>query len=90
MAESLERRIETADHLRQRESERLDRAQLAIWPALQRGDLGAVEKFVRLSARRAALLGLDLPTKTELTGRDGGPVEMTLADLHKLAVETKP
>lgn len=37
----------------------------------------AVDRILRIMERRAKLLGLDAPTKTELTGKDGGPVATT-------------
>ena len=47
---------------------------LAMWPTARAGDARAGNVLVRVSARRAALLGLDAPTQLELTGRSGGPV----------------
>lgn len=40
-----------------------------------------------LSERRAKLLGLDAPVKSELTGAEGGPVQIDAKDalIHKLA-----
>lgn len=37
----------------------------------------AIDRVAKLMERRAKLLGLDLPTRTELTGKDGGPVATT-------------
>jgi hypothetical protein len=41
------------------ENHRLDRALNAIWPLVLQGNLPAIDRFIRLSERRAALLGLD-------------------------------
>lgn len=72
-----------AEELRAIEAARLDQAQAAIWPRVLQGNDGAIDRFVRLSQRRAALLGLDAPTKvdqrTELTG--------SWADLVRSATE---
>lgn len=46
----------------------LNAAQAAIWPKVLRGDTIAVERYVKLSERRAKLLGLDAPTQTEVSG----------------------
>lgn len=57
--------------LRELEARRLDAVQEAIWAKVAGGDLDAVDRFVRISARRAALLGLDRPTKIAPTSPDG-------------------
>lgn len=49
-----------AEQLRALESARLDAAQVAIWDRAMQGDLAAVDTFVKLSARRCALWGLDV------------------------------
>ena len=67
--------------LRTIEAARLDTAQAAIWPAVLKGDLGAIDRFVRVSQRRAALLGLDAPTQRVLTGPDGGPIQHAVGSL---------
>lgn len=46
----------------------LNAAQAAIWPKVLRGDSVAVERYVKLSERRAKMLGLDAPTQTEVSG----------------------
>lgn len=58
--------VDAVDRLRQIESERLDAAQMALWPRVATGDPRAVDAFVRLSARRARLLGLDLQPDTAI------------------------
>lgn len=65
---------EAVDDLRLLEGERLDAAQAAIWPMVMAGDIAALNGFIRLSERRAKLLGLDAPSKQELTGKDGEPL----------------
>lgn len=65
---------EAVDDLRRLEGERLDAAQYAIWPQVMAGDVAALNGFIRLSERRAKLLGLDAPEKRELTGKDGEPL----------------
>ena len=63
---------ESAGVLRTMELERLDALLAAVWPAAVAGDLPAVGMALRVAERRARLLGLDAPTRQELTGADGG------------------
>jgi hypothetical protein len=44
----------------------LNAAQAAMWPKVLRGDTVAAERFVKLSERRAKLLGLDAPVQAEI------------------------
>ncbi len=67
---------EPAEELRTLSAERLDRATLAIWRAVSAGDLQAIDRLLRIEARRARLLGLDAPSRQELSGPDGGPIEI--------------
>lgn len=41
------------------EAARYDRVLVALWPAVERGEIEAVNAFIRLADRRARLLGLD-------------------------------
>lgn len=65
---------EEADAVRQLELERLDAALVGLSTRIQHGDPAAVTAMIRVSERRARLLGLDKPTKSELTGADGAPL----------------
>ena len=58
---------ESAEELRRVEQERLDALTLAIWPQAQKGNFGAIDRVLRLMARRAALLGLDAPQSIDHT-----------------------
>ncbi len=49
--------------LRQIELARVDRVLLAIWDKVLKSDYKAIDKFVKLSERRAKLLGLDAPVQ---------------------------
>jgi hypothetical protein len=86
---------------RQQENERLDALLRAAWPhatepspVLDRDgnvvgeelDMRAVDTVLRLMDRRAKLNGLDMPTKAELSGPDGGiiPLGGTLPELTTL------
>lgn len=50
---------EPAAEIRELEQDRLDRLQVAVWAKALRGDLGAVDRVLRIFERRARLLGLD-------------------------------
>lgn len=54
---------ETANEMRAVESARLDRAQAAIWSRVLEGDTKAIDTYLRISARRARLFGLEAPTQ---------------------------
>jgi len=47
------------EDLRESENQKLDTAEVAIWEQVKKGDLKAVDTFIRLSRRRADLNGLD-------------------------------
>jgi hypothetical protein len=81
---------EDASALRTLELLRLDRYLAGLDTSATNGDVGAVHAALKLAERRAKLLGLDAPTKQELTGKDGGPLatETTVKpDLSKLTDE---
>jgi hypothetical protein len=87
---------------RQQENERLDALLEAAWPQATQPspifnkegevisheiDMRAVDTVLRLIDRRAKLNGLDMPTKAEVTGAGGGPLQMsksTTAELEAL------
>ena len=70
--------VSTIDQWVQLESHRLDRAINAIWDKVQAGDLGALDRMLKIMERRARLLGLDTPSVTRLEGADGGPIQVTI------------
>lgn len=49
--------------LRALEIDRLDRLLAGLWKKAQDGDLDAVDRALKISARRSAMLGLDDPTR---------------------------
>lgn len=84
----LARTLDTADaHIRMERDVSLGRCEVALralWPRICRGDTEAINAFVRIDQRRAKLLGLDAPTKQELSGPDGAPIEVsTRSSLEK-------
>jgi hypothetical protein len=70
-----------AGAVRTLELERIDRMLLGIWTRAAQGDYSAIDRVLKLMKRRADLMGLDAPTRTELTGKDGGPIESVHAGL---------
>lgn len=80
-----------AEELRTLELARLDGMLISIAGQLGKGDLGAVDRALRVSESRRKLLGLDAPTKIAPTDPTGEkpyePVDLTrlsLDDLHEL------
>jgi hypothetical protein len=84
---------------RQQENERLDALLEAAWPQAtqlqpvrnkegdvvgEELDMRAVDTVLRLMDRRAKLNGLDMPTKAEVTGAGGGPLQMSKATTAEL------
>jgi DNA-binding IclR family transcriptional regulator len=59
---------EPSDDVRKLELESLDRLQFALWQQATQGNHGAVDRVLRVMERRAKLLGLDAPSKTEHSG----------------------
>ena len=55
-----------AEEYRSLELERLDTAQLAIAKLVQSGNLQAIDRWLRISERRSALLGLDAPIQLKV------------------------
>lgn len=77
-------RTKTAENaviLRDLELERLDRMLEGVWEAATTGDVSAVDRALRISERRAKLLGLDAPAK--FAGHDGGPITRTWVDIGR-------
>jgi hypothetical protein len=74
LAAVVAQRDEDAGQLLALELERLDAVWLAMWPRAREGDAKAASVLVRVSARRAALCGLDSAQRVELSGGQGGPI----------------
>jgi hypothetical protein len=72
---------EPADGLRELEVARLDAMLLALWRRVQSGDEKAVDRALRIMERRARLLGLDAPSRGELSGPNGSPLALDLTGL---------
>ena len=60
---------ELAETYRDMELERLDEAQTAIYNKVLKGDVAAIDRLLKIQERRSKLLGLDAPTKQDITER---------------------
>jgi len=67
---------EEAESVRTLELQRLDDLLENLWP--YRHKPAYTDRILRVMERRARLLGLDAPTKSEIMGSDGGPIEYHL------------
>ncbi|GAA3002500.1 hypothetical protein GCM10020229_13210 [Kitasatospora albolonga] len=83
----------SVDELRLVHHMRLERVFfVAFRRAVRDGDLPAVDRAVRILERDARLLGIDQPTRTELSGPDEGPITLeaiTSAELAQLIAATE-
>lgn len=57
-----------ADELRQMQLARLDDMIKYLWSQVSKGNYNAVDRIIKIEERRARLLGLDAPTKTDVEG----------------------
>ena len=69
-----------ADGVRVLEEYRLDALLEILWPQVEAGDQGAVDRALRIMQRRAALRGLDAPTKIAPTDPTGEKEYTALTD----------
>ena len=67
---------EPADKVRSMELERLDAVSIRMYQQAREGNLGAIDRLLRLMERRARLLGLDMATQLEVGGVGGGPIKV--------------
>lgn len=75
------------DYERGIENQRLDRAQAAIWTKVLDGDLKAIDTYLRISARRAKMNGLDAPTRVDLSVSVREEMEDALQKLEAVVLE---
>lgn len=66
-AEWLAHRMGSVEQIAADDLARLDRAEAAIWDQIEDGKLYAIDRLLAIMERRAKLLGLDVPTKVDLT-----------------------
>jgi hypothetical protein len=63
-----------ADQARQAQLARLQALRMLVWNHSASDPIRAAEALIKIEAREARLLGLDLPTRIEATSADGGPL----------------
>lgn len=69
---------EPAESVRVLEEARLEAMLQAVWPRVLKDEPFAIDRALKILARRAKLLGLDAPTRVaaEVGGVGGGPVQV--------------
>lgn len=77
---------EPAEELRTVETERLDTLAATTQQVIQESNdhdiiLKAIDRHLKIQARRAALLGLDAPQRAEHSGPQGGPIPVDATEL---------
>ena len=69
----------------QLELDRMDAALKAIWPSVQDGNLQAMDRWLKLSAERRKMLGLDAPdVQVQLRLGTGGDVDYSTLSTEEL------
>lgn len=77
LEESREKLREKAQHHIALDLQRLDALIAAMWAKAERGGVGAVDRLIKILERRARLLGLDKADKVQISGPNGGPIEIS-------------
>lgn len=78
-----------SEEMRQTELDRLDRAQVALWPSVIAGDVKAINTLLKVMERRARYLGLDAPAKlqVETTVYDGDSIDREVERLRLILAQ---
>ena len=71
---------EPAEELRALDLRRLDQILLVLWRRVQEGDLAAIDRVFKALERRAALLGLDAPARTQVQAEVASVWRFDLSD----------
>ena len=69
---------------------RLDAMLMGVWGKASKGELGAVSMVIKIEERRARLLGLDAPARQEISGPEGGPIEIAPVDYRQSLARLAP
>lgn len=75
LSESVERTQKDSDQIVEMELLRLDRISQTLWTNVVKGDLKAIDRYIKVMQQRAKLLGLDAPLKVASTDKDGEDTE---------------
>jgi hypothetical protein len=65
-----------ADQAREAQRARLQAVRMLLWNQASADPIRAAEALIKLEAREARLLGLDMPTKVAVTDPDGGGIPL--------------
>ena len=65
-----------ADQAREAQLARLQAVRMLLWNQASADPIRAAEALIKLEAREARLLGLDMPTKVAVTDRDGNGIPL--------------
>lgn len=74
-----EKTNEAADEVRTLEITRIDTMIGVLWPRVLKGDYLAMDRVIKLMERRSKMLGLDAPTKSDITS--DGIVTINFVDI---------
>lgn len=85
MRDRAQRMTEGYEQLKQVQEARIERLLASLWAKALKGDLFAVDRVTKLLERQSRLHGLDAPTRQELTGPEGGAIEVKAIDEQKAA-----
>lgn len=91
LAEAVRERSSLASQALNADLERIDFVMRSLAPKVAKGNDKAAAAYLRALDRRAKLLGLDAPTRTDTTlaGPDGGPVAHEIASTSPDALHAR-
>jgi hypothetical protein len=75
---------DAANAMRALHEARLDRMLAAIWPRVIKGELGAIDRALKIMERAAKLYGLDAPARLDIATRPAVPSDDIPARLRQL------
>lgn len=78
---------ESAEEIRNLELIRLDAMLAGLWAQAARGNLGAIDRALKIAERRAKITGIDAPTKITPTNKDGDDLEPAATGLFIVPAE---
>jgi len=74
------------DEFRKISVARTERLLRALWPQAIKGDVGVIDRVMKIMERQARLLGLDAPTQITITDETRGELSRMVGDLEKLLI----
>lgn len=78
---------EDAADLIQIQAERLEMVHRALAPRVVKGDVRAIDRWIRANESYRKLLGLDAPQRQEVSGPGGEPVRVSVTGLENMSDE---